>query len=345
MIHCGANNKTAEQIADVIGRGKDGKEILQYYSEFVKRHKLQDVGSGTKYRSLVDEESVKVNIAIKIFESQSISLLPEYQNLIKDKFDSQSQKVNFADKVAAATEINYFIRNATNGMIKSVITPDEINQNTDIALINAIHFTGIWEQPFEDRQKKIFYSNPEREIDMMKIFIEAEADWNLTYMENEWHALGIPYKSRKAWLYIILPTKKDGLNELIKKFDYEQFKNVTTRDESNKLNVTIPVIETEASLDLAENLKKLGIIDVFKDNCDLSKMLQGSNKINKAVHKAAIKIDEKGTEASAATVTYQFARSAPGFFVADHPFLYMITSTENSVSTSPKDILFMGTFC
>uniref|UniRef100_A0A914PES6 Serpin domain-containing protein n=1 Tax=Panagrolaimus davidi TaxID=227884 RepID=A0A914PES6_9BILA len=75
-------------------------------------------------------------------------------------------------------------------------------------------------------------------------------------------------------------------------------------------------------------------------------MLQGSNRIEKAIHKAIIKVDEKGTVASAANVFRAIPRSSGiNTFNATHPFLYFITSNDGRISMAPKDILFIGTFC
>jgi serpin B len=62
--------------------------------------------------------------------------------------------------------------------------------------------------------------------------------------------------------------------------------------------------------------------------------------ISDIIHKAFIKVDEKGTEAAAATAVLMSTTSIPPpppkMFVADRPFIYLIRDTET------KTILFMG---
>ena len=69
-------------------------------------------------------------------------------------------------------------------------------------------------------------------------------------------------------------------------------------------------------------------------------------------------MDENGTEASAATATSMVPRSAmpPDEFIADHPFMYFIVSTNHFEvfdeelgylrdNKIPYEILFAGIYC
>ena len=61
--------------------------------------------------------------------------------------------------------------------------------------------------------------------------------------------------------------------------------------------------------------------------------------IGDVIHKAFVAVDEKGTEAAAATAVIMEATSAmihENFFVVDRPFLFFIRDTESG------QILFIG---
>jgi serpin B len=88
----------------------------------------------------------------------------------------------------------------------------------------------------------------------------------------------------------------------------------------------------------------MGIQEAFTDGADFSKMSPSNDLyISDVVHKAFIEIDEKGTEAAAATAVVMQVESVmpskverPKEFIADHPFLFYIIDNET------KAILFMG---
>ena len=87
---------------------------------------------------------------------------------------------------------------------------------------------------------------------------------------------------------------------------------------------------------LNENLKALGMSTAFDDlKADFSGMADlqttGENLfISSIIHQAYVKVDEKGTEAAAATaVVAKFGSAMPrNVFRADHPFIFIIQERE-----------------
>lgn len=79
---------------------------------------------------------------------------------------------------------------------------------------------------------------------------------------------------------------------------------------------------------------------------DFTKMLDPAPTepvyISQVIHKTFIEIDEKGTEAAAATAVMMEIESAaidsPEIFRADRPFLFLIVNG----AAAPRQILFIG---
>src|SRR5690606_15118498 len=91
---------------------------------------------------------------------------------------------------------------------------------------------------------------------------------------------------------------------------------------------------------LAETLQTLGMTEAFSANADFSGMTPDLNlAIGDVIHKAIIDVNEKGTEAAAATAVVIVDTSVP---VADveldlnRPFLFLIRDVETNA------ILFLG---
>merc|ERR1712001_192374 len=100
----------------------------------------------------------------------------------------------------------------------------------------------------------------------------------------------------------------------------------------------------ETQLDLNDNLKAMGITDMFDENkADFSKMRSGGKKdlyVSKVVQKAFIEVNEDGTEAAAATAGVMMMRAMvinPSF-TCDRPFMFMIRDNLTGVT------LFSGRF-
>lgn len=83
---------------------------------------------------------------------------------------------------------------------------------------------------------------------------------------------------------------------------------------------------------------QMGINKAFSQSADLRNILQSSEdlKISQIFHKTSIVVNEKGTEAAAATAMKVVAYCMPPEFIADHPFIYFIWNKMN--------ILFAGAF-
>lgn len=94
---------------------------------------------------------------------------------------------------------------------------------------------------------------------------------------------------------------------------------------------------------MLDTLRKMGISNAFRKGvADFSGMDGTKNLyISEVIHKAFVEIDEKGTEAAAATATFVGWGSVGSpekipVFRADHPFIFIIQQKETG------NILFMG---
>ena len=149
-------------------------------------------------------------------------------------------------------------------------------------------------------------------------------------------------------MLIILPNSAESLPEIERKLD-----GSLLRDELKKLpepwgrgpHVYLPKFKIESTANLENSLKALGVTSVFDaEKADLSGMIDGRVMVavSKIIHKAVIEVNEKGTEAAAATGVGISARCSPPTFRMDRPFLFTIvhrpTSTPIFVGRLSKPI-------
>ena len=103
--------------------------------------------------------------------------------------------------------------------------------------------------------------------------------------------------------------------------------------------------EAEWGGELKELLAELGLETAFDpaqaDFSALGTAPDGPLYVSSVVHKARIEVNEKGTEAAAATVVGVYGAAAPTDYrelVLDRPFCYAVVDLERGVP------LFLGTF-
>ena len=91
---------------------------------------------------------------------------------------------------------------------------------------------------------------------------------------------------------------------------------------------------------MKEILSSMGMPLSFSENADFSGMtLADKLYIDEVIHQGFVKVDEKGTEAAAATAVVMFGESLrpeKPVFNVDHPFIFLIQEQETG------NILFMG---
>ncbi|KAM4534246.1 leukocyte elastase inhibitor A-like [Odontesthes bonariensis] len=170
-------------------------------------------------------------------------------------------------------------------------------------------------------------------------------------MSTAYTILEMPYKGKKLSMLILLPKEIEddttGLEKLEKHLTYEKFMEWTHSDTMTlvKVEVHLPQFKMEETYDLNKVLTSMGMRDAFDvTKCDFSGM--SGNKelfLTKVSHKAFLEVNEKGTEAAAASAESLTERGCSDFklayFYADHPFLFFIRHN------TTMSLLFAGRFC
>jgi serpin B len=113
---------------------------------------------------------------------------------------------------------------------------------------------------------------------------------------------------------------------------------VRQRAELRDVTLSMPRLDFETALDLSGLLQAMGMTDAFGGAADFSGMVEGGGLfISAALHRATITVDEKGTEAAAATLV-AMAESAlqQVTLTIDRPFVFATGERETGT------ILFLG---
>jgi serpin B len=162
--------------------------------------------------------------------------------------------------------------------------------------------------------------------------------------------LEMPYEGGAFAMTLVLPDATEGVDGLERRLSNKAFDSWVAALKSERVIVALPKFEVNpaSSLSLGDLLIGLGMPLAFdRDLADFTGIANPPSPadrlyISKVFHKAFVKLDEKGTEAAAATaVVMARAGSAapsmpPSEFRADHPFLFVLRDVRSGM------ILFMG---
>ena len=158
----------------------------------------------------------------------------------------------------------------------------------------------------------------------------------------------LPYGNGQGFsMYVILPDDQQApIREFAAAFNQDKLNGALSRMSVRSVRLTIPGWEYDYSIDdMRPVLTSLGMGIAFdKDRADLSNMFGDSRTkavVSKVIHKAYIKVNEKGTRAAVVTVNPLVAlgshsRRLSHMIRADHPFLYLIAEKKRNT------LLFAG---
>lgn len=336
MAANGAEGDTLAQFQEVLGGGADIDELNAAWARL----------SGD-YHALGG--STQLTIANSLWEHFQGRIYEEFASKCQGGYGAQLYSADLSD-LRIVDDINGWVSQNTNKMIPQIIT-EPFGQDTELLLINALYLKNKWAKEFDPqstRRMDFRYPGGITGQDYLQHF-----NTELSYIQGEGaQGVVLPYDDGRLAFFALLPdllypdsvSLGDWFNTL-EGNDLSQL--INSREDALFLRFAMPKFTAKWRGDLSEALSGMGLADAFvPETADFSKM--GSNPdgyyIDQVVHAAKIEVNEKGTEAAAATVvSLPPASSAEPprkgiTLVLDRPFLYGIIDLQTGVP------LFLGTY-
>lgn len=335
MPWSGARGATASQMAAALHLAAPPDAVLP--------------ASGALLRGLNQPRTAyTLRVANRLFVEKSYPLQQPWLEATKAAFEAPAEPVDFRHAPEPSrVQINTWVARQTSDRIRDLVPRGAVNDQTRLALVNAVYLLAEWLQPFtaETTRPRPFHaaSGPHDVPTMHQVgsFGYAEAPGV--------QVLEMRYKGEDLAMDVILPTARDGLPALERQLDAARVSGWLGALRPERLVVALPkfTIDPPASIALSQELTALGMKDAFdRDRADFTGIANPPSPADRLVvsevfHKAFVKVDEKGTEAAAATAVMMMRAGAapmaqPKAFTADHPFLFLIRDLRSGL------ILFLG---
>jgi len=264
---------------------------------------------------------------------------------MRDIFDEDLLTADFAhNDTEARLNINQWVEQLTQGKIQDLATPDIINSQTRMAIINAAYFKGQWASQFKTSETRLTPFRVSMNDSGLVNMMFQKGNFRHTVSEElQAHVLEMPFLGNDVSFYVILPEGPGGLDETLRLMDADTLRLAMSDTFPFMMEVGLPKFRLEQTLSLDSILVPMGLTDLFDASvADLSAFNGvGGLSLDAATHKAFIEVNEEGSEAAAATamVSLRMARPLGGSkVVCDRPFIYFIHDTLSD------SILFMGIY-
>jgi serpin B len=321
MAYAGARGQTAEQIAQALHFQMDQARLNKAFKR-VSKDLLTDAR--------------KNGNTLNIADGLSLTGGP-----VSSQFKATLQNDYDAELFSGGVErINSWVRRKTEGKIDSII--DQLSPNSVCVILNAIYFKGLWSIPFSKNltRNEPFNVSSTKQVRVPLMYRREK----LKMLDaKDFQAVSIPYVGNDLSMVILLPATTEGLAELEKRMSAAKLGEWLEKLDSlpvREVDLYLPRFTMETSYDLKPALMKMGMKLPFEKSADFSGMRtpRGGLWIGQIKHKGFLDVNEKGTEAAAATAVQMRALAMRRYprFRADHPFFFLIRDNRNSM------ILFMG---
>lgn len=328
MTYGGARGETQKQMAEVLHFNLSNEKLFAAFGDLQKTLIQKDKSIG-----------YQLVLANALWKQQGEAFLKEFLDLNQNYYGAYLKELDFVNETEPSRQtINSWVEEKTNNKIKNFIPPNMINKDTAMVITNAIFFKGEWEKKFNPRftQKSDFFVSSEKKVKVDMMHLKEGLN---VYADNVFKAVELPYKGRQISMLIILPKIKT-ISDVEKTFNLENFNNLLSKqiEITPTIDLFLPKFKMDQdSFSLNKVLAELGMYNAFKSGkADFSGInAQKDLFISEIFHKAFIEVNEKGTEAAAASGDL-IAHDVPIVFRVDHPFIFLIKDNRT------QSILFMG---
>lgn len=315
LLAAGARGRTRTELTDLLGAGP---EVLR-----------TDLAQAGRARGPAPE----IASATSLWVRSDLPLERDFTELLREQADSSVHSADFArDPEGAREAVNTDVAATTRGLITELLAPGTITAGTRALLVNALWVQLVWTVPFaleRTRPRPFHGPNGRRRVPMM------HRQDSLPYAETEGWRMVTLAGGHGLRLDVVLPPERSGGvlpgDELLARLR-------DTAAERPDVELALPRFELDTRSDLSSPLASCGAATLFTEEADLSGISPHPLSVDRVVHRARLRVDERGAEGAAATAVMMVRAAVPrrpARLIADRPFHVV-------VRRGPV-ILFLGT--
>ena len=342
MTYGGAQGETASQMATAMHFTLPSDKLHPAFNALDQYlETLGQTGSNQQpTQTTLSGQNFQLNIANSIWGQKGFDFLPAYLDLLSQNYGAGLRLVDFNTAPEPARQtINNWVSQQTKDKINDLFPQGTIDTNTRLVLANAIYFKASWFSPFEETstQNGVFHLQDGTQVNVPMMASGHTASY---YEKGDgFQAVGLPYMGQSTMMVVVLPDQGQ-FNTFETSLDAAKLDQILKGLNGAEVDLTMPKFKIESSFNLSDTLAAMGMPDAFDaTKADFSGM-DGKHdlSISQVVHKAYVTVDEKGTEAAAATGVAMTSSAVfnPPVVKVDRPFLFFIYDQKSGT------ILFVG---
>jgi serpin B len=355
MAYTGADGRTRDEMQRVLHLPVDDAPVLDGFSRLARKlaalqaSSVRDAERTRQYGG--SQDPIEIHVANRLFAQSGFALRPAFTTGLRDRFGAPLQELDFIHAAEPARiTINGWVAHETRDKIRDLVPSGAIGEATRTVLANALYLRAPWANAFrpDATKNEPFWADGTTSADVPTMLQQRYFGYE---QRNGYAVLVVPYVGYLLQCVVLLPDQRDGLADLGRAVTPELLAGCTNLPQRDVI-LHLPKFKLEPpSLKLGKTLRSLGMMTAFDQppgSADFGRMAPRKPDdylcISEVIHKTWLSLDEKGTEAAAATAVIMAVGSAmstespppPIEVRVDHPFLFAIQDVSSGTC------LFLG---
>ena len=268
------------------------------------------------------DEGVEVQYANGAFADRRLDLFPSFAAALGERFDARVERLDFADESAVA-RINAWVSEATRDAIPVLVS--ELEPDDVLVLANAVHFRGEWTNRFDPEHTvpAPFHLRSGTSVDVPTMHA---TDLPARYREDDsFQAIALPYGNGGFELVAVLPRAGVEPGEALRQLATDPTWLGGRGFRRSRGSLALPRLNLETEASLLPALRALGLEPAIDDAQAFAGIAAPAPMLSRVLHRTMLVLDERGTEAAAATAAVMTTRAAvvepePFEMRVDRPF-------------------------
>lgn len=331
MTYAGARGVTAQEMSSVLRFPEQGAGLHAAMSA------LNEILSGR-----ASQEGIELSVANALWGQTGYPFLKPFLETVRTHYGAGLRSVDFAgDTERSRLTINAWAEDETEGLIKDLLAPQNVTPGTTLVLTNAVYFKGDWATMFDEANTRDgeFYVGPDSTVTVPLMRRTGSYKW--ADYEGA-RVFELPYAGGELSMVIVAPVRADGfagIGALLEPSHVSAMFELIDSSSPSEATVIVPRFKLESAVELSDTLSGMGMPSAFRAGAADFTGMSATRElfISNVVHKGFVSVDERGTEAAAATAVAMLkAVAVVQELRADRPFVFFIRDRETGA------VLFMG---
>ena len=180
-------------------------------------------------------------------------------------YGAKTETLDFSNAKESTQRINSWVSEATFGHVKELVDEASVSQSV-IMMLNAMYFKGTWRNVFLQNETVVenFYVSPNKAVKTP--FMHQTDQFYFTKSEKlDAKLLRMQYRGHRFSLFIVLPNKIGGINDLVDRLESETLNEDVFYMDKSEVKVSIPKFKFNTQTHLNDVIQQVSLHDsLFK---------------------------------------------------------------------------------